>query len=220
MILGVLSVVSAASQQQHIGVLNKALDLRMWLSRGKTELDKRRYRMQFSHLPLESSVAAIKLLYMPKVLLNLAVLLYTVGFGIYLLYSWIYHAESEGGRNDFRNIFIAFVATVGLVYLNVVMVDDFASADERKRTAEFNLDRTATFAKPVSQKQLEEWLQTLHDMQSTTVGVGELYAKLETAVNDLQTKWESERIEQEKRREEHLEAQKRRRTTRVATGQA
>ena len=41
-------------------------------------------------------------------------------------------------------------------------------------------------------------------MQSTTVGVGELYMKLETAVSDLQTKWESERIEQEKRREEHF----------------
>jgi len=112
------------------------------------------------------------------------------------------------------------VATVGLVYLNVVMVDGFAFADERKRTSDFNLDRTATFAKPISQKQLEEWLQTLHDMQSTTVGVGELYAKLETAVNDLQTKWELERIEQEKRREEHWEARKRRRATRVATGQA
>jgi hypothetical protein len=123
-------------------------------------------------------------LYLPKVLLNLAVLLYTIGFGIYLLYSWIYHAERDGGRDDFRNVFIAFVATVGPV-LNVVMVDDFAFADERKRTADFNLDRTATFAKPVSQKQLEEWLETLYDMQSTTVGVGEFYAKLETAVNDL-----------------------------------
>jgi len=171
-------------------------------------------------IPLQSSVAAMNLLYMPKVLLNLAVLLYTIGFGIYLLYSWIYHAERDAGRDDFRNVFIAFVATVGLVYLIVVMVDAFAFADEWKRTADFNLDRTATFAKPVSQKRLEEWLETLYDMQSTTVGVGALYAKLETAVNDLQTKWESERIEQEKRREEHLEAQKRRRATRVATGQA
>ncbi|KIW53446.1 hypothetical protein PV05_09020 [Exophiala xenobiotica] len=101
MILGVLSVVSAASQQQHIAVLNKAFDIRMWLSRGKTELDKRHYRRPFSHLPLESSVAAMNLLYMPKVLLNLAVLLYTIGFGIYLLYSWIYHAERDGGRDDF-----------------------------------------------------------------------------------------------------------------------
>ncbi|KIW10628.1 hypothetical protein PV08_11592 [Exophiala spinifera] len=193
MILGVLSVVQAASLQQHISVLNRAFDIRLWLSRGKIETDKTHYRRPFHYLPLESSVATLKQFSMPKALLNWAVLLYTVGFGIYLLFAWIYHVESEGGRNDFRNVFMSFVATVGVVYVSVFVVDMFAIADERKRVFEFDLNRTTTFAKPVSQKQLEEWLAALQDMQNTTVGSGELYARLETAVEKLQSKWDAER---------------------------
>lgn len=180
-------------------MLNKALDIRLWLSRGKTDLNRRRYRRPFIHLPLESSVAALKQYHTPKVVLNLAVLLYTVGFGIYLLYAWIDHVEPDGGRNDFRNVFIAFVTTVGCVYIYIIVIGGFAFADEKKRTADFDLNRSTTFAKPASQQQLEEWLQTLQQMQATTLGAGELYGKLETAVNDLQTKWQAERLERAER---------------------
>ncbi|KAI1617153.1 hypothetical protein EDD36DRAFT_462013 [Exophiala viscosa] len=205
MILGGLSVVFAASQQQNIAVLNKALDIRSWLSRGKTEIGRRQYENPYVHLPLESSVAALKQWNTPKVVLNLAVLLYTIGFGIYLLYSWIYHVEPDDGRNDFRNVFIAFVATVGCVCIYVVIVGGFAFADELKRHLDFGLGRSTTFAKPVSQQQLEEWLKILQDMQSTTSGTDEIYGRLETAISTLQTKWEAERIERDRLRTEYRE---------------
>ncbi|KIW24117.1 uncharacterized protein PV07_09849 [Cladophialophora immunda] len=200
MILGVLSVVFAASQQSDIGMLNKPLDIRLFLSRGKVELEKRHYRKPFILLPLESSVAALKQFDLPKVVLNMAVLLYIIGLGIYLLYSWLYHVEPDGGRNDFRNIFIAFAATVGVVYLYVIVIGGLAYADNRKRTEDFDLDRTTTFAKPASQTQLEEWLRALQDMQSTTSESGNVYIRLQTAVNDLQAKWESDRQELEGRK--------------------
>ncbi|KAL6246805.1 hypothetical protein RBB50_006112 [Rhinocladiella similis] len=158
---------------------------------------------------------------MPKVLLNLAVLLYTIGFGIYLLYAWIYHVESDGGRNDFRNIFISFVATVGAVYVIVFVVDMFAFVDERKRIADFDLNRTTTFAKPVSQKQLEEWLLTLQDMQNTTAGGGDLYMRLETAVKELQSNWDAERrLERLQRKQERRRVLTERREARAGREQA
>ncbi|KAJ9619127.1 hypothetical protein H2204_012774 [Knufia peltigerae] len=221
MMLGVLSVVRAASLQQHISVLNKAFDIRLWLSRGKAETEKTHYRPPFHLLPLESSVAALKQFSMPKVLLNLAVLLYTIGFGIYLLFAWVYHVDTDGGRNDFRNIFISFVATVGFVCASVFATDLFAIVDERKRMADFDLNRTTTFAKPVSQKQLEEWLETLRDMQDTTAGGSELYMRLETAVNDLQSKWDAERrLERLRRKQEHRRVLTERREARAGPEQA
>ncbi|KIX99763.1 uncharacterized protein Z520_04399 [Fonsecaea multimorphosa CBS 102226] len=201
MILGVLSVVFAASQQSDIGMLNKPLDIRLFLSRGKVELEKRRrYRKPFILLPLESSVAALKQFDLPRFALNMAVLLYIVGLGVYLLYAWLYHVEPAGGRDDFRNIFIAFAATVGVVYLYVLGVGALAYADSRKRTEDFDLDRTTTFAKPASQTQLEEWLRALQDMQSMNSESGNVYIRLQAAVNDLQAKWEEDRQESQGRK--------------------
>ena len=194
-----MSVVFASSRQQHIGMLNNALSIRLWLSRGKVELDKRKYRMPFNRLPLESSVAVLKQFNMPKVILRLAVILYTVGFGIYLLYAWLYRVEPEGGPNDFRNIFIAFVATVGILYIYVVAVSFQAHTAARKRTADFRLDRSTTFAKPAEQRQLEEWLRILQDMHDCTIESGEAYHTLEAAVTDLQSKWETERVARDER---------------------
>ncbi|KIW93796.1 uncharacterized protein Z519_05111 [Cladophialophora bantiana CBS 173.52] len=212
MILGVLSVVFAASQQSDIGMLNKPLDIRLWLSRGKVELEKRHYRKPFILLPLESSVAALKQFDLPKVVLNVAVLFYIIGLGIYLLYSWLYHVEPDGGRDDFRNIFITFVATVGVVYLYVIVIGGLAYADNRKRTEDFNLDRTTTFAKPTSQVQLEEWLKALQDMQSMTFESGNVYIRLETAVNELKSKWETDRQGLEERKKV-MRMQKKRRAS-------
>lgn len=199
MILGVLSVVFASSQQQDIGILNNALEIRLWLSRGKVEIEKRPYRMPFRMLPLESSASALQQFYMPKVTLNLAVLLYTIGFGIYLLYSWLYRVESNGGLNDFRNIFITFVVTVGLVCVYKIILGAFSYADEWKRTRDFDPDSSQSFAKPASRRQLEEWLKALQDMQKLNMDNEEEYSVLETVVNDLKAKWEAERGAQRRR---------------------
>ncbi|KAH0839112.1 hypothetical protein AYO21_04705 [Fonsecaea monophora] len=210
MILGVLSVIFAASQQSDMGMLNKPLDIRLFLSRGKAVPTQRgyRYRKPFALLPLESSVAALKQFDLPKVVLNLAVLLYIVGVGVYLLYAWLYRVEPAGGRDDFRNVFIAFAATVGVVYLYVAVVGALAYADNRKRTEDFDLDRTTTFAKPASQVQLEEWLRALQDMQSTTLESANVYIRLQTAVDDLKAKWDADRDEFEHRKKVMRTAQK------------
>lgn len=210
MILGVLSVVFASSQQQNIGILNNALEIRLWLSRGKLEIEKRRYKKPFKLLPLESSVSALKQFYMPKVILNLAVLLYTIGFGIYLLYSWLYRVEINGGLNDFRNIFIAFVATVGLVCVYQIILRAFSYADEWKRTKDFDLDNSQGFAKPASRRQLEEWLKALQDMQNLDIEDKEEYSVLKTVVNDLQAKWEAERAAREAREDAARKEQRKR----------
>jgi hypothetical protein len=199
MILGVLSVVFASSLQQDIGMLNSAIEIRLWMSRGKVELEKRDYGMPYILLPLESSVSAIKQFNLPKVLLNLAVLLYTVGFGIYLLYSWLYHVESSGGLNDFRNIFIAFVATVGLLVIYQLYLSVSCVADASKRERDFNMDESTGFAKPTSRKELEEWLTALQGMQRLDIGDEADYNILETMINDLQTKWATRREAREHR---------------------
>jgi hypothetical protein len=56
-------------------------------------------------------------------------LLFTVGFGMYLLYACLYHVESSGGLDDFRNIFISLIITVGLLalhqfYLSIAYLGD------------------------------------------------------------------------------------------------
>lgn len=93
---------------------------------------------------------------MPKTILNLAVLLYTIGFGIYLLYLWLYCVEPEGGSNYFRNILVSFVATAGLLYIYAVIIGYMTYKDSWKITVDFDLEIDATFAKPTVQRQLEE----------------------------------------------------------------
>ena len=193
MILGVLSVVFASSLQQDIGMLNNALEIRLWMSRGKVELGKRKYSAPYSLLPLESSVAALKQFTLPKFILNLAVLLYTIGFGIYLLYSWLYHVEHNGGLNDFRNIFIAFVIIVGLVVSYRLCLIGSYVLDSSKRDQDFELDKSTGFAKPAPRKQLEEWLTALQGMQKMDIDDEEDYAVLQAMIDSLKAKWEDQR---------------------------
>jgi hypothetical protein len=110
-------------------MLNSAIEVRLWMSRGKVELEKCPYETPYRELPLESSISALKQFALPKVHLNLAVLLCTIGFDIYLLHAWLYHVASSGGRNDFRNVFITFMVTVDLLilyhlYPNIAYVGD------------------------------------------------------------------------------------------------
>lgn len=73
------------------------------------------YPDPYNQLPLESSVSPILAIKLPKALLNLAVFLYLIAFGLYLILSWI---EAVPTRNDdYRNIFIAFILCVGLTFV-------------------------------------------------------------------------------------------------------
>ena len=172
-------------------MLNNAIQIRLWLSRGQVDLRKRPYEVPYSLLPLEGSVSALKLSSFPKVMLYFAVLLYTIGFGLYLLYSWLHSVES--GRADFRNIFIAFTITVGLVYLYQRILDIFRDTASSKRDRDFDVDKLSSFAKPASRQQLEEWLVALQSMQNADIKNEADYIDLKKIITDLKTKWETAR---------------------------
>ncbi|MCJ1280910.1 hypothetical protein MMC26_000227 [Xylographa opegraphella] len=164
MALGILSVISATSQQQRASMLNNPLEIRLWLSRGQPTTERlQRYPWPFSVLPLESSASAVKQFALPKVLLNLAVLLYLLGFGIYLLFCWLENVESP--TSDYRNIFIVFVTTLGVHYVYQVVLEMLSFVDQRNAAKDYDLDRQGSFAKPDSQQLLELRLEVLQHMR-------------------------------------------------------
>jgi hypothetical protein len=149
--------------------------------------------MPYGELPLESSVSALKQFTLPKGLLNLVLLLFIIGFGMYLLYAWLYHVESSGGHDDFRNIFISFIITVGLLAMYQLCLSIAYLGDSWKREKDFGLDESTSFAKPDSRKQLEEWLAALQGMQELEFDEGEDYPKLEDTVAKLKSSWEEKK---------------------------
>jgi hypothetical protein len=162
MVLGIVSVVCSTSLQQEVGRLNNALDIRLWLSRGKVELEKHSYDPPYRLLPLESSISALKISEIPGTLLRLAVILFLAGFGLYLLFSWLSGVEASG--NDHRNIFIVFVVVIGLFCCYYGFWSVSRVLDAQKREEEFDLRMSDTFAKPDPQQELEEVLNALQGM--------------------------------------------------------
>lgn len=182
MVLGVVSVVTAARQHQLLGMLNSPLDIRMWLSRGrptsyrsllKVEAiilrhyfntgggqinDKYEGVVGFQGLPLESSISALKAIALPRHLLDLAVLVFIVGFGLYVLFLWLYNVEESGG--SYRNVFIIFILTVGVYAIYDLFIKLARILDNDKRDAEFKTKALGGFREPeallVLQKELKE----------------------------------------------------------------
>jgi hypothetical protein len=160
MVFGILSVTSATSLNRQVGRLNSALEVRLWLSRGKPRVKNCE---PYSLMPLESSISALKISEIPNLLLDLAVVLFLVGFGLYLLFSWLNHVEQSGLA--YRNVFIVFVITVGVscvYYFTWVVV---RILDAEKRSEEFELLPPAQFQKPDPQKLLEDKLRSLQQLQ-------------------------------------------------------
>lgn len=187
MALGILSVVYATTQQQTVAMLNNPLEIRLWLSRGRLDRIKHDYAMPYRLLPLESSVATVKQFGLPSFLLKLAVLLYLVGFGIYILFAWLNNVERKG--TDYRNVFICFVVTLGVITINQSLLTVYGYIDEQKRNKDFNLDRAEDFAKPFSQQQLEAWLKAIQDLQERNVQDTGHTEKLESRVAGVLREW-------------------------------
>jgi hypothetical protein len=161
MILGILSVTMATSQQQTVGQLNDALTVRLWLSRGRptryfaefldvaqrlfpdhhADADPRNenkyHRSVFEELPLESSMTSLKIVALPRHLLDLAVALYIIGFGLYALFLWLDDINQSG--TAYRNIFIVFIITVGLFAIYFTLLQIFKTENEGKKAEEFDL---------------------------------------------------------------------------------
>jgi hypothetical protein len=176
MAFGILSVTYATYQQQFIGMMNSATEIRIWLSCGKADRDPTKgqppfwkslirlenygieYDLPYRLFPLESSMAAQMKMQLPSMLLQVAILLYLTGFGLYLLFAWLENAIPPS--LDYRSIFIVYTVAVGLVLWHFVVLSTFNPIDQIKRQNDFQLD-TAKLGKPKSQKELRQWLRLI-----------------------------------------------------------
>jgi hypothetical protein len=162
MVLGVVSVITATRAHQTVGMLNSPLDIRLWLSRGRPtryfdeqpvpfrvnqmRTEKYAFVKGFHQLPLESSVSALKEIAFPRHLLSLAVLLYLIGFGLYVLFLWLDNIETSG--QAYRNIFIVFIITVGLYIMHDGCLSYMRLSHDNKRNTEFGTAFLGGFSKP------------------------------------------------------------------------
>lgn len=168
MVLGVASVATATRQHQTVGMLNSPLDIRLWLSRGRPTLyrnsiDKYTKVEGFQGLPLESSISALKATALPGHLLDQAVRVFLVGFGLYVLLLWLSNPDESG--ESYRNVFIIFILTVGIY----VIYDSFVALarilDDYKRNMDFSTKTLGGLRKPEEllalQKELAEVQQRI-----------------------------------------------------------
>jgi hypothetical protein len=160
MALGILSLACATSLYRQVSRLQSPLQIRLWLSRGKSN---RRYPPPFNMLPLESSISALEISEVPGTLLNMAVVLYLIGFGLYLLFSWLHNVAGIGGDN--RNVFIFFISTVGLFSAYYFCFSVARDLDASRTASDFDLTPSEDFVKPRSQKELELMLTALQAIQ-------------------------------------------------------
>jgi hypothetical protein len=108
---------------------------------------------------LESSMSALAIPEMPETLLNIAVVMYMIGFGLYLLYSWLNNIGGAGKDN--RSVFVFLVSTVAF-YAACWQGFSFArDLDASRTSSDFELTPSEDFVKPQSQKELELMLGAL-----------------------------------------------------------
>jgi hypothetical protein len=126
MVLGVLSVVASSYQQMSIGMLNKAVEIRLWLSDDfddgqevpVSDITELREYVLNGKFPLRSSLSAQQLTRLPFALLGWAVYSFLTGFGLYLGFSWANHVvDTDQGKNDNRNVLIVFLVAALLSIL-------------------------------------------------------------------------------------------------------
>ncbi|KAL9621043.1 MAG: hypothetical protein Q9160_004428 [Pyrenula sp. 1 TL-2023] len=132
----------------------------------------------------------------PTLLLTLAATLYLVGFGIYLLYRWLYHAGDEPTNS--RNVFIMYVIVVEAALVYIFMLWFYHAVEEQKRNLDFRLDEQHLGSeKPEDLLQLEEWLDELENWYPSEPSTAPRYKTLETLQRGLEEKWEVEGGEQD-----------------------
>lgn len=125
--------------------------------------DKYAHVQGFQRLPLESSISVLKATALPRHLLDLAVLVFLVGFGLYVLFLWLSNIEKSG--ENYRNVFIVFIVTVGMYVIYDLLVEVARILDDDKRNSEFNTNALGGFRKSEKllalQKELAEVQQNM-----------------------------------------------------------
>jgi hypothetical protein len=153
MVLGVFSVTTATRQHFTVVTLKSPLDVRIWMSRGLPTRTRRRENSgflpiydevrapekyedmkDFPKLWLESSMSTLKAVALPRHLLDLSVILFMVGIGLYELSGWKSKPDARG--TAYRNVFIVFIVTVlaYLTYHALILVG--AAYDSKKKVDE------------------------------------------------------------------------------------
>jgi hypothetical protein len=209
MVFGIASVYAAAQQHAAFGPLNTAVDLRLALSNGKagtpaplmvpkwTELflgvqpvrasDKlKKYSRapEFKDLPLESSYSALQAVNTPKNFLDLAIIVFLAGFGLYELFLWVEDGAED--RISYRNIFIVFVATVGLWSLALVLISYGRSIDHARRVHDLSLHTTNSFGRTAKLLRLQHDLEGARNNARRQVVRAEEVMKLKARLLDAQ----------------------------------
>ncbi|KAK5094801.1 hypothetical protein LTS08_008418 [Lithohypha guttulata] len=155
MALGILAVCAAVSLQNSVTGLSNHKDIRLWLSKGLSK-DYYEYPEPYKGLLMESSASTVKLMEAPQLLLNLSVAMYFLGFGLYLLYAWIWAVEEP--TVNFRNNFIFYVCVSGAVIAYIAFLWSGRILDQDKVNLQFNLKRRFdTGATDKKMDMLEKW---------------------------------------------------------------
>jgi len=129
------------------------------------EQDKYKDIEPFKGMPLESSISVLKAVAMPRHLLDLAVLVFVVGFGLYLLFSWV---EDMGGQPVAnRNVFIVFIVSVGTFVLYYSYIVSIMVDNQDKKAKEFDLLDLGGPHKPAALEELEKDLEEVQQRMKT-----------------------------------------------------
>jgi hypothetical protein len=82
-------------------------------------------------------MTSLKIVALLRHLLDLAVALYIIGFGLYALFLWLDDINQSG--TAYHNIFIVFIITVGLFAIYFTLLQTFKTENEGKKAEEFDL---------------------------------------------------------------------------------
>jgi hypothetical protein len=161
MILAILAVAEATSLQQKIAGLNSHLDVRLWLSRG-TSAHSHLYRSMkpFHVFPLESSVASVEAVRMPRLYVFFAGWVFAVGMGIYLASRWLNEIEVLN-RVKHRNVFITFAAVISGLLVHDICLSVFEARDQEKRIKKFGMNNANAYSISDELRTLENILKEL-----------------------------------------------------------
>lgn len=119
----------------------------------------------FKGLPLESSIYSLKAIAMPRLLLKVAVLVFMVGIGLYLLFQWVDDMGSQPAAN--RSVFFVFVASVGIFVLYYWTIVSNMVDNQAKKFEEFDLHSLGGTHKTAALEELEKDLEEVQKRMKT-----------------------------------------------------
>jgi hypothetical protein len=112
----------------------------------------------YQDMPLESAISAVKAVTILSYLLYMAVIVFLIGFGLYVLFQWL---EDVGGAVLYRNIFIVFIITAGIYAAYDALIEVARVLDRDKRSREFKINMLGGSRKQKHRRTLQQSLLDL-----------------------------------------------------------